>query len=74
MQTIHRGQVAAPAHAVLPLGVQMQLRRAAVDRDFTAIDAITDALAQVGLCRPRGDCAWMTRAEIARAVSRPLVR
>ncbi len=74
MQTTHRGQVATPPHAVLPLGVQMQLRRAAIDRDHAAIDAITDVLARQGLCRPRGDCAWMTRAEIAQAVARPVAR
>jgi len=70
MQTLPRALVAVPPHAVLPLGVQMQLRRAAADRDIAAIDRITDALATTGLVRPRGDCAWMTRAEIARAVVR----
>jgi hypothetical protein len=74
MQTPSRGLVATPAHAVLPIGVQMQLRRAALDHDHLAIDAITDALARQGLCRPRGDCAWMTRAEIARAAARQGVR
>lgn len=69
MQTLPRALVATPSHAVLPLGVQMQLRRAAVDNDITAIDRITDALAQAGLVRPRGECAWMTRAEISRTVA-----
>jgi hypothetical protein len=61
--------VASPPHAVLPLGVQMQLRRAGADRDMATIDAITDALAKQGLVRPRGACEWMTRAEIVLAVS-----
>lgn len=69
MQTLPRALVASPPHAVLPLGVQMQLRRAALDRDISAIDRITDALVQAGLYRPRSECAWMTRAEIARAVT-----
>ena len=61
--------VASPPHAVLPLGVQMQLRRAALGKDIDAIDRITDSLVVVGLCRPRGDCAWMTRAEIGRTLA-----
>lgn len=63
-----------PAHAVLPLGVQMQLRRAAADRDLLKIDSITDALVQVGLVRPRSACAWMTRAEIVSSMQSPRAR
>lgn len=69
MQSLPRSPVATPPHAVLPLGVQMQLRRAAGDNDIMAIDRITDALAQAGVVRPRGECAWMTRAEISRTVA-----
>lgn len=74
MQTLPRALVASPPHAVLPLGVQMQLRRAALNNDISAIDAITDSLVAVGLARPRGDCAWMTRAEILRPLAGPWVR
>jgi len=74
MQTLPRALVASPPHAVLPLGVQMQLRRAALNNDISAIDAITDSLVTVGLARPRGDCAWMTRAEISRTLTGPWVR
>ncbi len=69
MQTLPRALVASPPHAVLPLGVQMQLRRAALGKDIDAIDRITDSLVVAGLCRPRGDCAWMTRAEIGRTLA-----
>lgn len=72
--TVSRPLVASPPHAVLPLGVQMQLRRAAIDRDMAAIDAITDALVQVGLVRPRGACEWMTRAEIVSTMQGPRAR
>ena len=65
---------ASPPHAVLPLGVQMQLRRAAMAGDLPAIDAITDALAKQGLVRPRGACAWMTRAEILSSMQSPRAR
>ena len=74
MQTNSRAPVASPPHAVLPLGVQMQLRRAAIDRDMVAIDAITDALAVQGLVRPRAACQWMTRAEIVNAMQSPRAR
>ena len=66
--------VASPPHAVLPIGVQMQLRRAAIDRDMGAIDAITDSLVVVGLARARTECAWMTRAEISRTLAGPVGR
>ena len=66
--------VASPPHAVLPLGTQMQLRLAAAVRDVAAIDAITDELVQLGLVRPRSDCAWMTRVELARTLAGPLGR
>ena len=39
MQTLPRALVASPPHAVLPLGVQMQLRRAALGKDIDAIVA-----------------------------------
>ncbi len=71
MQTLPRALVASPPHAVLPLGVQMQLRRAALNNDISAIDRFTDTLVQAGLVRPRSDCAWMTRAEISRTLTGP---
>lgn len=71
MQTLPRALVASPPHAVLPLGVQMQLRRAALNNDISAIDRITDSLVVVGLARPRGECAWMTRAEISAMARTP---
>jgi len=61
-------------HALLPLGVQVQLRRAAANRDLAAIDAITDVLARQGAVRPRGACEWMTRAEIVSAMQSPQAR
>ena len=70
MQTNSRAPVASPAHAVFPIGVQMQLRRAALKGDMVSIDAITDALVRVGLVRPRTACEWMTRAEIISSMQR----
>jgi hypothetical protein len=64
---------AAPLqHSVLPLGVQMQLRRAAINGDLAAIDTITDAMAKLGLVRRRTECQWMTRAEIISSLQGPL--
>ena len=74
MQTTPRALVASPPHAVFPIGVQMQLRRAAMNGDMAGIDAITDALVKVGLVRPRGACEWMTRAEIVSAMQSPRAR
>ena len=61
--------VASPPHAVLPLGVQMQLRRAALNNDISALDRSADTRVQAGLVRSRSDCAWMTRAEIGRTLA-----
>jgi len=74
MQHKSERPAASPPHAVLPLGVQMQLRRAAADRDLATIDAITDALAKQGAVRPRAACQWMTRAEIVSAMQSPRAR
>jgi hypothetical protein len=74
MKTHPAGRVATPPHAVLPLGVQMQLRRAAINGDLPGIDAITDSLAKLGLVRPRGACEWMTRAEILGTLQGPRAR
>lgn len=64
MQTVPHALPASQPHAVFPLGVQMQLRRAALNGDMVSIDAITDAMVTAGLVRPRTACEWMTRAEI----------
>ena len=74
MQTVPHAAPALPPHAVLPIGVQMQLRRAAINADMVSIDAITDSLARVGLVRPRTACEWMTRAEILGTLQGPRAR
>ena len=61
-------------HFVLPLGAQMQLRRAAIHGDLAAIDTITDAMVKLGLVRPRTECQWMTRAEIISSMQSPRAR
>ena len=68
----HSKQAQAPGglHSVLPPQQQQQLRLAAAVRDYDAIDAITDDLVRMGLCRRRSECAWMTRADIAQAVTK----
>ncbi len=78
MDVMHKqGQGMDPAeplnhHSVLPLGVQMQLRRAAINGDLAAIDTITDAMAKLGLVSRRTECQWMTRAEIISSLQGPL--
>lgn len=65
-------QARAPAglNALFPPRQQQQLRIAAALRDHAAIDAITDELVAMGLCRPRSDAAVMTRADVAQAVTK----
>jgi len=70
MQTRKQAQAPGGLHNVLPPQQQQLLRNAAARRDYQAIDAITDDLVRMGLCRRRSDSAWMTRAEIVRAVAK----
>lgn len=71
MRTSKQAQAPSSLHNVLPPQQQQQLRLAAAVRDYEAMDAITDDLVRMGLCRPRWECAWMTRADLVKTMQHP---
>lgn len=66
---IDQARAAEGLNALFPPRQQQQLRIAAALRDHAAIDAITDELVAMGLCRPRSEAALMTRAELVRTLA-----
>lgn len=65
-------QVTTPAHVcrLFPPVQRQALVRAAARGDMADIDAITDELVRLGLCRPRDQVVMLPRAQLAERVAR----